>query len=244
MLALATLPAFAQNDVSIRLLKPQTNDIFGPGQSFNFEVVIKNVGTQDVTVQDTVIYFPTVNGNNLITVNPTTGDTSIVAFGFTGPLNAGDSVVRSQSFGGLTLGGNPGGTVSYCGLVDVVGPNWRSVTEDDENNNISCSAVTYQPGGTVSINELFTRNGAELQLQDNSYFAAGRYHVEVDNVSAAQAEMSFVDLTGRTVSTVLLNPNGGQIRQILSVPALSQGVYLAVLKLDGQVRSTRKFFVR
>lgn len=244
MLALASLPAFAQNDVSIRLLQPQANAIVGPGQSFNFEVVIKNEGTQDVTAQDTVIFFPTVNGNTLITVDPSTGDTNLVAFGFTGPLNAGDSVVLSESFGGLTLGGNPGGTVQYCGVVNVLGPNWRGITEDDENNNTSCNDVTYQTGGSVSVNELFARNSAELQLQDNSYYAAGQYHIEVDNVVAARAEMSFVDLTGRTVVTALLDPSGGQIRDIVAVPELGQGVYLAVLKLDGQVRSTRKFFVR
>lgn len=66
-LALTLGAASAQNDLGINMTSPAAGSTVGPGVSFDFDVTITNVGSQAVTTNDTVIYFPLLNGSLLYT---------------------------------------------------------------------------------------------------------------------------------------------------------------------------------
>ena len=81
-LALTLGAASAQNDLGINMTSPAAGSTVGPGVAFDFDVTITNVGTQAVTTNDTVVYFPLLNGSLLYTSQG--GQQVPIAFSITG----------------------------------------------------------------------------------------------------------------------------------------------------------------
>ena len=240
---LVGLSASAQNDLGVSLNSPSANATIGPGLAFTFDVPVTNNGTQAVTSNDTVIYFPTLNGG-LLTVTQN-GQTVPVAFTITGTtMNTNDTENRAINFAGLNISGASAMSVDFCGGVVAVGPNWRGVTETDTTNNLDCATLSYDPnGGTVGLaeNVLFAANS--VKVLDGSYSDGKSYFVRVYNMTRPQAKISFVDLTGRTISSQLFNTSDGEVNAELSLNDLPKGVVLAVLEVDGQQVNAKKVIV-
>ncbi len=247
LLSLVALFAFgaasAQNDVSITLNSPTGGSSIGPGLPLSFDVTMTNLGTQAVTANDTLIYFPTIAGNLLTTTQ--NGQTVTVAFRLTGtniPTNGSEN--RSVNFGGLTLTGAPAGNIDFCGNVIAIGPNWNNVTEDDTTNNSSCASVVYDPNGGIGIAENVLRGEVKgLAIVDASYANGGTYFVEAYNLGSSSASVSFVDLTGRTLLTQEFEVRNSELKGEISLNSIPRGVVLAVLSVDGQAVSTKKVVV-
>tara|TARA_R110002050_G_scaffold122015_3_gene240498 strand:+ start:34218 stop:34985 length:768 start_codon:yes stop_codon:yes gene_type:complete len=249
LLSLSALLAFgvahAQNDISVTLNSPTASSTIGPGLPFAFDVTITNLGTADVTANDTVIFYPTVNGG-LLTTNQN-GQNVTVAFRLTGTtISTNGMETRAVNFGGLNITGAPAGNIDICGNAFVVGPNWNNVTESDTVNNTDCASVAYDPngGGTVGLAEnMVYADIKSVPLLDVSYASGSTYFVEVYNVSSASALVSFVDLTGRTLMTQEFEVSNSELKGEVSLSNLPQGVVLAVLSVDGQAVSTKKVVV-
>ena len=249
LLSLSALLAFggaqAQNDMSITLNSPTAASTIGPGLPLSFDVTLTNLGTADVSANDTVFYFPTIGGNTLTTTQ--NNQTVTVAFIITGTtISTNGSETRSVNFAGLNITGAAAGNLDFCGNTFVVGPNWRGVTESDTVNNSDCASVAYDPngGGTVGLaeNSVYATIKSVPAL-DASYASGLTYFVEVHNVVSASASVSFVDLTGRTLSTQDFATSKNEVRGEVSLASLPKGIVLAVLEINGQIVSTKKIVV-
>lgn len=249
LLSLAALFAFgtaqAQNDISVTLNSPTAGSSIGPGVPFSFDVTVTNLGTADVTSNDTVIYFPTLNGNLLTTTNQS-GQTVTVAFIITGTtISTNGSETRAVNFGGLNISGASAGNVDICGNAIVIGPNWNNVTESDTTNNSDCATVAYDPnGGSIGLAEnVLSAELKKVAILDASYASGSTYFVEAYNLASSEVSVSFVDLTGRTLMTKSFNVNNSEVKGEVSLNDLPKGIVLAVLSSNGQAVSTKKILV-
>ncbi len=235
--------SFAQNDLSITLDSPTAGSTIGPGLPFSFDVTISNDGTQAVTSNDTLLYYPLLNGN-LLVVNQN-GQNVPVVFRITGTtMNTNDTESRSVNFAGLNIANGTATTVDFCGGVLATGPNWRNVTEDDTTNNEACNTVNYDPnGGNVGLAENILFAGDAPQVLDGSYSDGSTYYVRVYNILSAQAKVSFVDLTGRTLHSEVFSTSNGEVNSEVSLNDLPKGVILAILEVEGQRINTKKVIV-
>ncbi|PTM04080.1 MAG: hypothetical protein DA405_08455 [Bacteroidetes bacterium] len=249
VLSLSALFAFgaanAQNDISVTLNSPTAGSSIGPGMPFTFDMTVTNAGTADVTANDTVVYYPTINGGLLTTTNQS-GQTVTVAFIITGTtISTNGMETRGVNFGGLNINGAPAGNIDMCANAFVIGPNWNNVTESDTTNNTDCASIAYDPnGGTVGLAEnMVYADIKNIPLLDASYASGSTYFVEAYNVPSSTASLSFVDLTGRTILTQEFEVRNSELKGEVSLSNLPQGVVLAVLSVDGQAVSTKKVVV-
>ena len=238
------ISAQAQNDLSVTLNQPSANSTIGPGLQFSFDVSITNNGTQAVTANDTVLYYPTLNGG-LLTVNQN-GQTVPVVFSITGTtMNNGDTENRSVNFAGLNISRASAMTVDFCGGVIGIGPNWTGVTESDTTNNLDCASINYDPnGGNVGIDEnvLFASSGP--QVLDGSYSDGKTYYVQVYNLKSSTVNLKFIDLTGRTIASKNYQSNNGELSAEFDLSNLPKGVVLAVIEVEGQRINAKKIVVK
>lgn len=236
VLALTTTLS-AQPDVSITLTSPVANSTIGPGQQFNFDVTITNVGSQDITTSDTVVYLPTVNGG------PLTSNGSLVGWFFTGTTIAanGGTETRSQGFGGLSIQGASAGNIQFCGVVQVSGPNWTM--DADTSNNTSCNTIIYDPT-TVGLEENVVYAKEASKPVDNSYYSNGVYHVAIKNVSSRANEITVIDITGNVVYNTALEARANELSKEVKLEGLSTGIYIVNIKSEGSSISTRKVVVQ
>lgn len=246
-LALSLTVAKAQNDLAIDLTSPSSGSTIGPGLAFSFDVTITNLGSQAVTVNDTILYYPLLNGNLLVTTDAN-GNQVPVAFTITGTtMNTNDTESRSVNFGGLDIQNGTAMNVDFCGGTFAVGPNWSNVTEDDTTNNVDCETIAYDPngGGTVGLAENVLFEKGSISVLDGSYTDGETFYANVYNLNGAQEVMiSFVDLTGRTIYYQRFNTNGRELQSEISLNDMPQGVLLAVLEVDGKQVNTKKIFVK
>jgi hypothetical protein len=240
--SLFTVGLVAQNDLSISLEEPSAATTIGPGMAFDFQVTVSNVGTQDITATDTVLWAPRIGGNFLVTTQQ--GQQVPIVFFQTGQVvAAGSGIVQDTvGFGGLSLQNGQPGPFDFCGWTNGVGPNWRNVAEDNENNNEECNTVTYDPGN-MSINEEGLVFGS-LPVLDGSYYHQGTLNVRVYNLAKAPVQMDIVDLSGRTISSYDFTASGGSVVKDIDVSNLQSGVVLSVLKVDGRVVNTSKMLIQ
>ncbi len=244
-LAMSLTFATAQRDLSINLTSPAAGATLGPGIGFNFDVTITNLGSQPVTTSDTLLYFPLLNGNLLQVIQ--NGDTIPLVFPLTGlTMNNGDSQNRSINFAGLSIDNGTATNIDFCGGVVAVGPNWSGFGETDTTNNVSCANVAFDPngGGTIGLNENVLFSEISLPLIDGSYSDGSTYFLRVYNLQAEEVTLSFVDLTGRTVSYRRYNANGSELSQDIELTDMPNGILLAVLSVDGQQINAKKIFVK
>lgn len=230
-----SIMAFGQNDLSVTLTAPAANSTVGPGIPFNFDVTITNNGTQDVTASDTVVYFPSVNGG-LLTQNGIP-----IAWFITGMTIAGGggTTTGSQGFAGLNIQGAPAGNITFCGAVFGLGPNWSGVTESDTTNNSDCSTVAYDPN-SIGLSENVLTVSLNLDAVDNSYFANGVFHVEMENIVTDNNELVVFSITGKEVLKSSLTRDGDKITSNVDFSSLKAGVYITVVRSGSKALSTKK----
>ena len=243
-LALSLSVVSAQNDLSINMTSPSAGSTLGPGLSFDFDVTITNLGTQAVTANDTVWYYPLLNGNLLVTTQ--NGQQVPIAFTITGAtMNTNDTESRSIGFGGLNISNGSAMNVDFCGGTFALGPNWSNVTESDTTNNTSCESVAYDPnGGSVGLaeNVLFTQGS--VPVLDGSYSDGKTYYTNIYNLKGSESvTVSFVDLTGRTVHYQRYNASGSDLRTEISLSDMPKGILLAVVEVDGKQVNAKKIIV-
>jgi hypothetical protein len=179
---------------------------------------VTNLGTADVASNDTVVFYPSIDGSFLTTTQ--NGQTVTIAYIITGTtISTNGFETRAVNFGGLNITGATAGNLDFCGNAFVVGPNWNGIIESDTTNNRDCASVAYDPlgGGTVGLAE--------------------------NMIYASIKSVSFVDLTGRTLSTQDFASNNNEVRGEVSLANLPKGIVLAVLSIDGQAVSTKKIVV-
>ena len=82
ILALSLSITRAQNDLSLSMTSPSSGTTLGPGLGFDFDVSITNLGTTAVSTNDTVLYYPILNGNLLETTQ--NGQQVAIVFPITG----------------------------------------------------------------------------------------------------------------------------------------------------------------
>lgn len=245
-LAVATVgfSAVAQNDAAISLNSPTAGNTIGPGLAFTFDVDITNLGTQAITTSDTVLFFPTLNGGLLQTVQ--NGQTVPVVFGFTGAtLNTNDMRNESRNFGGLSITNAAAQNFEWCGGLLVSGPNWSGVTESDTTNNFSCDSVAYDPnGGGVGIAENILTGNIKVQTLDGSYSDGNIYYLNVFNVGEPQVSVRFLDLTGRTLAMQCFQTESNEAHGQYSLASFPKGMVLASVEVNGKVINTKKIMVK
>ncbi|QNR24233.1 hypothetical protein [Croceimicrobium hydrocarbonivorans] len=242
-LALTLGAASAQNDLGINMTSPAAGSTVGPGVAFDFDVTITNVGTQAVTTNDTVVYFPLLNGSLLYTSQG--GQQVPIAFSITGTtMNTSDTESRSISFGGLSINNGTAQNVDFCGGVLAFGPNWNNVNESDTTNNTSCQSIMYDPnGGTVGLAENVIFSEGSLTVLDGSYSDGSTFYVNVYNMNSPVAKVSFIDLTGRVVYSQSFQTQGKEVRAEISLNDMPEGILLAVLEVDGKQINAKKIVV-
>jgi hypothetical protein len=243
-LAMSFTLAQGQNDLSIDMTSPAAGTTLGPGLGFDFDVSITNLGTQAVTSSDTLLYYPLLNGNLLVTTQ--NGQQVFIVFPITGvTMNTNDVETRSISFGGLSINNGSAMNVDFCGGVIGTGPNWSGVTESDTTNNTDCENLPYDPaGGNVGLAENVIFTEGSLPVLDGSYSDGYVFHVNVYNMTSQEAVISFVDLTGRTVYREVFQANGSELHTEISLDNLPQGVMLSVLEVDGRQINAKKIVVK
>jgi hypothetical protein len=249
LLSLSALFAFgaaqAQNDISLTLNSPTAANTVGPGLPLAFDITVTNLGTVDVASNDTVVFYPTIDGSTLTTTQ--NGQTVTIAYIITGTaISTNGFETRAVNFGGLSITGATAANLDFCGNAFVVGPNWSGITESDTTNNSDCASVAYDPtgGGTVGLAEnMIYASIKSIPALDASYASGLTYFVEVYNVASASARVSFVDLTGRTLSTQEFASNNNEVRGEVSLSSLPKGIVLAILSIDGQAVNTKKIVV-
>lgn len=244
ILALSLSIAHAQNDLSISMSSPSSGTTLGPGLSFDFDVSITNLGTTAVSANDTVLYYPLLNGNLLVTTQ--NGQQVAIVFPITGTtMNTNDTENRSISFGGLSISNGSAMNVDFCGGVLAIGPNWNGVTESDTTNNISCQNLPYDPnGGTIGLAENVLFSQGSLPVLDGSYSDGSTFYVNVYNMTSPELQLSFVDLTGRTVYQEVFEVSGSEAHGEISLADLPSGVLLSVIEVDGRQINAKKFIVK
>lgn len=245
-LALATGLTFAhaQNDLAIDMTSPSAGSTMGPGMAFDFDVTISNLGTQAVTTNDTLIYYPILNNSLLYTTQ--NGQQVPILFPITGvTMNTSDTESRSISFGGLSISNGTAMNIDFCGGVIAFGPNWNGVTESDTTNNFDCETVAYDPnGGSVGLAENVIFSEGSIQVLDGSYSDGSVFYVNIYNLSSPEVVVSFVDLTGRTIYTQMVSASGSEAHAEISLENLPKGVLLSVVEVDGQQINAKKFIVK
>ena len=232
-LGLAFVPAFGQADVSIRMVSPQSGDAIVAGNQFQVQAVIKNVGTEPIDAQDTVIYQPFINGGAI-----GDGQGGVLFYAFTGASIApGDSSLRPAN--PLALSGGSSGNWNFCTIVLVRGAGWTGVMEADTSNNTDCAAVTYD-AGSMSSGEW-----SVAQREDNSYYHGGTFFVALNNYELKDyPQLRVVNLLGAEVMNTAINQRGNQVYGEVSLNKLKRGIYVVqITKADGSAISTRKIFV-
>lgn len=241
LFALCSFGAFAQADVAITLDAPAAGSTLGPGQAFDFDVTITNLGSVDITASDTVVYAPALNGSLLTSGNPPQN----IVYDFTGTTIAagGGTETRSHSFTGLNISGASAMQVDFCGLVAVLGPNWTGVTESDTTNNESCNTVNYDPN-SVSIGEHVMSASLQREALDNSFYANGIYTLEVSNLESGAAEINVISITGQTMLSTVKEIQNHELKGSLELESLSKGVYIVSITLEGNRISAKKIVVQ
>lgn len=193
---------------------PSANGTVNAGTAFNFDLTIKNTGTVDIDANDSIIFYPTINGSLI----PTSGG-GVVAYYEAGPLlpSATKNVTRQ-----MNISGGNSGAWNFCGVGLVRGAGWTGVTESNTANNQECAALTYA-AGTVGISELRL-----TEAFDYSYFANGIYYVRMDNQTIISTpELVLYSITGKEVLRVALQCNNVSIDQQVEISGLPNGVYLS-----------------
>ncbi len=230
--SVVTFGAFAQADVSARLASPAANATITAGTQFNFDVVIKNEGTEPVDMQDTLFYLPVINGSYL-----GNGQGGIVGWGIFTTINPGDSITESRQ---LNISGGSSGNLTFCAEVIVVGAGWTGVTETDTVNNIGCNPISYNAGGGVSISEISLVNS-----MDNSYYNNGTFFVRMANYSFDnRAEMKVYNTMGAEVFSSELAPNGSSLVQDVDLSQLDNGIYIVKVAGGNNAAVTHKIMVK
>lgn len=221
--------AFAQADIEVKLVSPANGGSFTAGVAFNFDVRVVNKGTVDIDAADSIIYAPTINGSFI-----NSGGNPLVYFS-QAVVNAGDSTVLSQS---LNLSGGSSGQVNFCAIAVVTGAGWTGVVESDTTNNLGCNTVSYNAGA------IGTAEFRVVDFVDDSFFANGVYHVEMqDAVISGQPVLRVYNITGQQVMITELVASGDNINQEVSLNSLNQGVYIVQVVSGSRSLSTRKIVV-
>jgi len=168
-----------------------------------------------------------------------------IVFSITGTtMNTNGTESRSIGFGGLSIANGTAGNINFCGGALAIGPNWRGVTETDTTNNTDCESVAYDPnGGSIGLVENVIYSEGSIPVLDGSYSDGKTFYVNVYNMNQAQAEISFVDLTGRTIYSRTFQANGKEVHGEISLNDMPKGVLLAVLSVGNQQVNAKKIVV-
>jgi hypothetical protein len=229
-LFLVGFSAFAQPDVAVKLVSPPDGGSFTAGVQFNCDIRIINKGTVDIDAMDTVLYAPQINGQLI-----NAGGAPLIWFSTGTAINAGDSTTFSNT---LNLSGGSSGNLNFCAITAVIGAGWNGVPESDTVNNVDCNSVTYD-AGSVSTAEFKV-----VDFVDNSFFANGIYHVDMqDAVVNERPVLRVYNITGQEVYMTDLNANGDNINQEVSLNGLNKGVYIVQVLSGSRALSTRKIMV-
>lgn len=228
-------------DLGITLDAPAASGTIMAGTQFNFDVTFSNLGSEDFTTQDTVLFAPVLNGNFLQNSNG-----NPVIFFETAQSIPNTSGTHTASRGLTISGGSGQMPIAFCGvIVTTWGPNWRGVTDADSTNNADCNNVTYDAsGGGVSLTEDVINVRDLLSVYDASYFADKQYFVQVYNVFHQEVRLNFMDLTGRQIASHRLDVVDGKVESQIDMSAYPAGIMLSVLEIDGKVESSKKVVLR
>ena len=230
ILFIGSFSVFAQPDVEAKLVSPPDGGSFTAGVQFNFDVRIINRGTVNIDAQDTIIYAPVVNGSLIQTAQGVP-----LVYTAQATINSGDSATFSEP---LNLSGGTPGQLTFCAIVAVAGNGWTGVMESDTVNNLGCNMVNYN-GGSVS-NPEFT----VVETIDNSYFAGGIYHIEMENISFVDQPLFRVfNITGQEVMSTRLMASGNRLNQEVELHNLNRGVYIIQIMNGSNSVSTKKIVV-
>lgn len=209
----------AQADVAVSVNTPAANSTITAGTQFAVDFTVSNVGTEAIDANDSIIYFPKINGQYI----PSQSNPNVpVAYYTQQAIAAGNSGNVSFNFG-LTGGSNM--QIDFCVEVLMRGAGWTGVTEADEANNESCNSVSYV-NNTVGVEEL-----SVISPVDESYFANGTFFVRVENQSFVGAtSLSVYSISGAEVYNVSLSNDGSSINEDVNLSGLNKGIYLVEIK--------------
>jgi hypothetical protein len=231
VLALTSVFAFAQNDISVTLNAPTAGANLNSGTDFTFDITVTNSGTTPILATDSILYAPTFAGSLI----GTTGGGSLIYLGQQA-IAAGGTANFQQT---LNLTGGTDGMVEVCGIAVVLGPNWSNVTEDDTTNNQSCATVNWSTG-TIGTQEFRLTS-----LEDNSFYSNGTYSVRLTS-AGGYGSMNFelISLTGQVVQASTFSTTGSEVNEDIQVSAPTSGIYIARLTANGEAISTKKVIVQ
>ncbi len=209
-----SLSVVAQNDIEVKMTSPSASGTITAGTAFNLDLTIKNTGNVDIDANDSIIFYPTINGSLIGTSNG-----GVVAYYEPGPLlpTASKNVTRQ-----MNISGGSSGSWTFCGVGEIWGAGWTGVVESNTANNEECVTLTYD-AGTVGISELRL-----TEAFDYSYYSNGIYYVRMDNQTIVSTpELVLYSITGKEVLRVALESNNVSIDQQVEISGLPNGVYLS-----------------
>jgi hypothetical protein len=157
------------------------------------------------------------------------GQGGTVAWYMSDPLAAGSNTSRTQT---LTVQGGSSGNLTICAYIRMGGASYTGFVRDTTDN---CAGVTYNSAMSVT----------DFQIQetfDNSFYNNGTYYVQISSArTLVNPKLEILDISGRMVKQVLLQSEGGEASENVSVQELPHGMYFARLSTDKGLISVVKF---
>ena len=218
--------AQAQQDIATNMVKPVAGSTITSGQAFDIDFYVKNVGPNAIAATDSIIWFPTVDGSLL-----SAGGQTLVLLVPPQAIPAGDSIFIQEQ---LTFGSGFNPTFEFC--VTTLPLNFA---ETDTMNNTSCANVNFD--AAISVGEF-----AMLPMKDNSFYSAGAYNVQIENISNVHANptLNIYNIAGQLLKTASLEINNNRIDQSVELEGLPAGIYLMNTQSSQGTIHTQKVMIR
>lgn len=221
-----------QLDIATTLIAPANGTTIASQQPFNFSFSIKNVGTQNVKVTDTIVYAITLGGQAITTNGLVLNQ----------PLAANATVTTPVSNASFMFPATANGNQQFCVVALIVNRSADSSKDINMSNNAGCSQVTLINGSAAGVQNItysvVTNSVKEIYPNPVSDMA----NLSISLVVKSEVSVRVLDLSGR----VVLTQNEGSLSQgdhivKLNTSALQNGMYLYQVVMGENVSSGKLF---
>ena len=224
VLVFASVNAQRKTDLQITTLTPGKDNIIKNGQPFDISVNLKNLGTDATKSTDTLIFFPLIDNNYIMSggVPLSKGFTgSALALPVNGSVNI-NNMWTGLAFNGLTLDGQH----DFCVGVVITNRSADSCRDMNTTNNTSCNKV-WMDKFPVGLAQVTANTVVFNSLNVSPNPATESVNIDYTVADASDVTISVKDLQGREVIHVTSEKKAmGIYSESVNVASLSTGIYL------------------
>lgn len=224
VLVFASVNAQRKTDLTITTLAPGKDNIIKNGKPFDISVNLKNLGTDATKGTDTLIFFPLIDNNYIMSggvplSKAFTG--SALALPVNGSVNI-NNMWTGLTFNGLTLDGQH----DFCVGVVITNRSADSARDNNTANNTGCNKV-WMDKFPVGISQMTANTVVFNSITVSPNPAADDINLNYTVADASDVTISVKDLQGREVIRVINEKKAmGIYSESVNVASLSTGVYL------------------